>query len=87
MWWLIPAGYALGFVAAWPGVLEPDDGSGLPWIGPFALGLPWSLGATVVIPHDGASVGLQLGLAVSGAVNLVLAVLFVARRSRRVGSS
>jgi hypothetical protein len=27
----------VAFVASWPGIIEADDGSGLPWIGVFAL--------------------------------------------------
>lgn len=80
-------GYVLAFVVMWPGVIWPDDGSGLPWIGTFALGLPWSLVATVAIPHDGMSSGLKVGLALSGVANTALACLIVTRISRHANSN
>lgn len=85
--WLIPLGYVVAFVASWSGVIEPDDGSGLPWIGVFALGLPWSFIGSVAMPGDGMSPGLKVVLALAGIANTMVACLIVRRLTRHAKSS
>lgn len=80
--WLLPLGYAAAFVALWPGLFAQDDGSGLPYLGVFLLGLPWSVGAAWT-----GHTGDMVVVAFAGLANLVLISLFVKRLDRSAHSN
>ncbi len=80
--WLLPLVYAAAFIALWPGLFAKDDGSGLPFLGVFLLGLPWSIGAAWT-GHTGDMIVVIL----AGLANLALISLFVKRLDRHTESN